>query len=199
MAGQDVRPGAEDPEYALSERLRALESEAWSELFDECRAKLWRYAYARTGDQDAADDITGQVFVEALNSIQRYQYRGKPVLAWLYTIARNHVGKLLRDRRRRLPLRGSDPAVDTLDRTLDSLLLADGLRSLTRDQEEVIALRFFGGYSTPDIARALGKSEAAVYSLEVRAIGSLRRYLRVDSEELLPKADKIWAVRGIER
>ena len=171
------RAKIEDPEYEFSEKLRQLDQDAWSHLFDEHRPKIMRYVLARTGNRETAEDIASQVFVEALESIHRYRYRGKPVLAWLYRIARNHTGKLFRQTKRETPILEPEPSEETVDTTLDSLALADALRSLTSEQRDVIALRFFAGYSTREIAAALGKTEPAIYSLAIRGINSLRRHL----------------------
>jgi len=197
-AGLGGESADQDDERVFAEQLRALEHDAWARLFDEHRDKIWRYALARTGRRDDADDLTSQVFLEALNSIHRYRYTGKPVLAWLYGIARNHAGKLLRQRSRQAPLPDPEAVTGPDDVCGEELDLGEALRTLTRDQREVITLRFFAGYSTREIARALGKSEPAVYSLEVRAIGALRRRLGTKSEDLSTEADKTWASRGIE-
>ena len=171
------RANIEDPENELSEKLRQLDQDAWSHLFDEHRPKIMRYVFARTGDRETAEDIASQVFVEALESIDRYRYRGKPVLAWLYRIARNHTGKFFRQTKRETPILGPEPSEESVDATLNSLALADALRSLTAEQRDVIALRFFADYSTQEIAAALGKTESAIYSLSIRGINSLRRHL----------------------
>ena len=176
-ARRSRQTNAEDPEYAFSEKLRGLDQAAWATLFDDNRPKLWRYIYARTGDRDVADDIASQVFVEALESIHRYRYRGKPILAWLYRIARNQTGKAYRKARREVGAISREPVEETADTALDSLVLADALRALTSEQADVVTLRFFAGYSTQEIAAALGKSTTAIYSLEVRGIASLRRQL----------------------
>lgn len=194
----DSHPNDLDPERALAERLRALDDGAWSQLFDDHRAKIWRYSLARTGSRDDADDVTSQVFLEALNSIHRYRYSGKPIIAWLYRIARNHASKLVRQRKRQDALPNADELPGAADAGLDALALSEALRCLTSIQGEVIALRFFAGYSTREIAKALHKSESAVYSLEVRAIGALRRQLGVEFEESSGRADKIWASRGMK-
>ena len=81
----------EEPEVARTDRLRALDQDAWAELYDRHHMQIWRYAYGRTNNRHAADDVAAQVFVEALASIQRYRYKGLPILAWLYGIARNLV------------------------------------------------------------------------------------------------------------
>ena len=67
--------------------------------------------------------------------------------------------------------------VEPMPTRLDAIVIADALASLTRDQADVVVLRFYSGYSTREIASAMGKSESAVYSLEIRAIASLRRHL----------------------
>ena len=176
-AARSRRTNAENLEYAFSEKLRRLDQAAWSTLFDENRPRLWRYIYARTGNRDVADDIASQVFVEALESIHRYRYRGKPILAWLYRIARNQTGKAFRKAKREIGTISREPAEETADATLDSLVLAEALRALTSEQADVVALRFFAEYSTQEIAAVLGKSTAAIYSLEVRGIAALRRQL----------------------
>ena len=154
-----------------------LDQRAWAELYDRHHMQIWRYAYGRTSNRDVADDVAAQVFVEALASIQRYRDQGLPILAWLYGIARNLVSKQVR----RATRDASRGAVEVLSSApedgLDALLLADALARLTTDQREVVILRFYSGYSTREIATAMGKREAAIYSLEVRAIGALRRQL----------------------
>ncbi|HEX5480002.1 MAG TPA: sigma-70 family RNA polymerase sigma factor [Dehalococcoidia bacterium] len=165
-----------DDERALAEGLRALAQDAWAKLYDRHYAQLWRYLYARTGDRDAADDLATHTFAEALASIARYRYTGTPILAWLYRIARNLAGKHRRQQRHEAPV-SAEPAGGAPDDLLDSIALAEALRTLTEDQREVIALRYFAGYSTAEIAAAMGKGESAVYSLEARAIAALRREL----------------------
>jgi RNA polymerase sigma-70 factor (ECF subfamily) len=198
VSSKDAHEHVPHDERALCDQLRALDSRAWARLFDEHRDRIWRYALARTGDRDAADDITSQVFVEALESIHRFHYRGKPVLAWLYRLARNHTGKHLRQARRTSRLAFEDIAQAPIDDALETLALAQALASLTPDQAELIALRFFAGYTTREIAGAMGKSESAVYSLEVRAIQSLRHRLHVPSDKSSRPTDKIWGAQGID-
>ncbi len=179
MAGYGVQV-AMDANYQdgeeLTRSLRELDQAAWTFLFDEHHAKIWHYALARTGDRGLADDIASQTFAEALESIDRFRYRGKPILAWLYRIARNQLGKRLRSAKREVGRPAPEPTTNPIEAALDSLVLSEALTSLTQDQADVVVLRFYSGYSTREIAGAMGKSEPAVYSLEIRAIASLRRY-----------------------
>jgi len=192
---------ASAPEQAedFVERLRALDRSAWADLFDRHHTQIWRYAYARTGDRDAADDVSSQTFSEALTAISRYRYSGKPIVAWLYRIARNIAGKRTRELRRTLPAEQSEVSAASPEAGLDSLVLADALRRLTDDQRDVIALRFVAGYSTSEIAAMMGKRETAIYSLEARAIAALRRQLAEDSRNFTAMADEKQPLAGIDK
>ena len=81
----------------------------------------------------------------------------------------------------------------------------DALRRLTDDQQQVIVLRYYTGFTTAEIAHALERSERAVYSLEVRALAALRRALapgRIDQtaeaeENDAPPPGKLRRIPGI--
>lgn len=199
--GSHHPPPADDAEADLVDRLKRNDAAAWAELYDRYADRVWRYAAARTGSRDAADDIAAQVFLEALQAIERYRPTGKPILAWLYGIARHHAAKWRhRQGREAAPL--PDDALPEGDAApegavLDSILVSGAIGRLTKEQRDVIALRYYAGHSTAEIAAILGKREAAVYSLEARALASLRRHLATEAENLTTKADEIRATPGI--
>ncbi len=166
--------GLQSDDLAFGERLKALGSSAWAHLHDQQQPRLWRYAYARCGSRDLADEIVAQVFAEAVTSIGRFRPSGKPILAWLYTMTRNHLSNHLRRERRNEALPDSLPAESPAASVEARLDLDAALGQLKGEQREIIHLRFFAGYSTGEIAAIMKKREAAVYSLEARAIGSLR-------------------------
>ncbi len=69
-------------------------------LYDEYFDKIARYIYVRLGDRNEAEDLAGQVFLKALESIRSYKERGIPMQAWLYRIAHNVSVDHLRKRGR---------------------------------------------------------------------------------------------------
>ncbi len=181
LAVETLAPVRTDDALADEESLVALvkarDADAWASLYDRYYPPLFRYAYARIGSREEAEDVAGQVFLDALKNIDRYEYRGKPVLAWLYRIARN----LVIDRLRRLRRATESDSLTADSRnenfeasTVQSLALNEAVNRLTRDQREVVILRFFLDLPTRQIAAVLGKKEAAVYSLQVRAMSALR-------------------------
>src|SRR6478672_7773080 len=83
-------------------RARNGDAEIWSLWYERYHRLLYRYALIRLGEPVEAEDLVSQTFVTAIEKIDSFKYRGKRVLAWLYTIARN----LIIDRRRREQKRG---------------------------------------------------------------------------------------------
>jgi len=166
---------------------RARSPEAWTQIYETNHPKLFRYVLARVGDQQIAEDLAATVFVEALKGIDCYVSRGRPLLAWLYTIARNVVNYHHRSLFRwkashriwdEVPsTEGADEMNDPAS-AVESWDLRKAINRLSSEQREVIILRYFVGLTTPEVANVVGKHERAVYSLHTRAIKALRRHLR---------------------
>jgi RNA polymerase sigma-70 factor (ECF subfamily) len=76
----------------------------------------------------------------------------------------------------------ADPEKDTGQR-LQKERLQTAIRSLTPDQQQVIALKYLEGWENEDIAHTLKKPVGAIKSLQHRALASLEKIL--DREEVL--------------
>ena len=182
------------PEEDLIRRVKDRDEEAWSELYDLYYPSLYRYAFARLRSREEAEDVAAQVFLEALRGIDRFAYRGKPLLAWLYRIARNLIAdnvryQIRKDRAAADQMPGRENYAPGADDSLDTMELLDAISKLTIDQQEVLILRFFMSLPARATAKILGKSETAVFALQVRAIGALRRIMS-------PRSISLEAVRA---
>jgi RNA polymerase sigma-70 factor (ECF subfamily) len=168
------RPIEEHETASQLDALRARDPQAWTALFEDHRDLVFRSALAQTGARETAEDITGQVFLEAIEGIGRYRDRGRPLSAWLLTIAKHRSLDAVRKRRREraaaLPIAGTDVPAS------DPALLA--LASLTVDQRQIIHLRFVEDLSVDEVARVTGRSAGAVKALQHRALHQLRSQLR---------------------
>jgi RNA polymerase sigma-70 factor (ECF subfamily) len=168
-----------DEEAELVQRAKARDPEVWARWHDEFYPLLYRYAAARLRSETDAEDVVSQVFLEAIKGIDRYSYRGRPILAWLYGIARHLVSRRFRESSRTIPLSPDvDYAAPDLHAdTLTSIELRTALEKLKDEHRDVLVLRFVVGLPTRQVASILGKTEAATYSLQVRAVQALRREL----------------------
>ena len=155
------------------------DSDAWATLFDRYYPLLFRYARVRLGSAEEAEDAASQVFLHALKAIGRYEDRGQPFLAWLYTIARNIVNKRWQQlSKQQVGTSGVFRTAASEPQNIEHLDLMRGLSGLKDEQRDVVILRFSLGLSLREAALLLNKSEAAIHSLQTRGLQNLRRALR---------------------
>jgi len=172
----------------LVEEAKAFSHDAWTRIFDEQYTRILRYCFLRTGDRTAAEDLTSDVFLEALRGIHRYRYRGVPLAAWLYRIAHNLTVDHLKRRATRpsVSLDAGDGArlIPQVDDRADEAVLRhdvhDALRQLTKEQQQVLVLRFYQRLSHEEIAEVMQRRAGAVRALQHRALKALGRLLTPD-------------------
>lgn len=158
------------------EALRARQSAAWARLYDEYSPVVFRSALAQVGDRALAEDITAQVFLEAIEGIGRYRDSGRPIEAWLLTIARHRAIDAVRRKKRQAVLPVAEPAL-----TAGAGPALEALSVLTPEQREVIHLRFVEDRSIEEVAALTRRSPGAVKSLQHRALKQLRA--RLENQE----------------
>jgi len=78
-------------EESLVRRAQQRDQEAFAQLYEENFDKIYRYVVLRIGSKTEAEDMTQQVFLNALQSISSFRWKGVPFSAWLFRIARNQV------------------------------------------------------------------------------------------------------------
>jgi RNA polymerase sigma-70 factor (ECF subfamily) len=174
-----------NPDEELIEGAQQGDVEALTMIYNTYHPSIYRYVYFRLADQQLAEDIAAEVFVRMVEKISTYQPRGKPILAWLYTIARNlvvdfHASRTREDAswRETSPLENGHPQPSQLvERRQDLETLLDAMSQLNEDQRMFILLKFGDEFSTDEIALIMGRNERAVRSLQHRALASLGRFL----------------------
>ena len=173
-----------EEEANLVRRAKAGDEDAFAELYQRYHPKIYRYVFFRVPAEAVAEDITAEVFVRLVEHIDDFSYRGRPLLAWLYTIARNLVADYHRRRGRSelVPLNErliSDSDAGNPVRNAEVSLLQDrmavALDRLTEDQRQVVILRFFEEMDIRSVAELLGKTVGAVKALQHRALNALYR------------------------
>ena len=193
VGGQVRDPG---PEAEGDARLvaRAVRGEvgAFGQLYQRHVDAVFHYVHFRVRDVGQAEDLTQEVFINALKGIVDLRDHGR-FRQWLFRIAHrqvlNHWRSLGSRPRVADPLPGEDPD-DRLDRIarspeptvpIDERCAAEDVLAatarLTDLQQQVIALRFVGGLSVGEAAAAMDRTENAVKNLQHHALAALRRHL----------------------
>jgi RNA polymerase sigma-70 factor (ECF subfamily) len=144
-------------------------------LYEQNFYRVYAYIIRRVGDRSQAEDLTADVFREALAGIGKFEWRGVPFAAWLMGIASrvlaDHWKRSVRETGDRS--REAEPAVSA-ERIEHSAMLFQLVDRLPKAQFHVIHMRFVEQKSIREIAAELGRSEGAVKQLQLRAIESLR-------------------------
>lgn len=151
----------------------------FAELYESNFERVYAFVAYRVRDREEAQDLTAEVFHQALASIQRFEWQGKPFVAWLVGIA----AKLLADRWERLAKQQEVQAEQWEEAGLEAAveqraMLFQQVDALPPDQRQVIICRFVDQRSVREIAQELGRSEGAVKQLQFRALQTLRTRMR---------------------
>ena len=161
----------------------------FAELYERNFDRVYAYVSRRLTDRSAVEDVTAEVFRQALANLGQFEWRGSPFVAWLVRIAANAVTDHWRRVSREQPMleadgpesAPSDPAsIDAVERRA---LLFRLVRSLPADQRRVIEMRFAQEKGVREIARELNRTEGAVKQLQFRAIQNLRAQLQKSPEK----------------
>jgi RNA polymerase sigma-70 factor, ECF subfamily len=169
----------------LVERAQARDRDALEELYLLHFDRIFGYLQVTVGNRHDAEDLTMQTFLRMIQSIGRFRWQAAPFSAWLFRIAHNLAMDHFRSGRRWQPeAEVPEPPGSAVDSAEEGALESIGRQSmlamieeLSPDQQQVLTLKFVFGFSNPETAAILGKTEGAVKSLQHRALASLQREL----------------------
>lgn len=210
VAGDDERAvaacGDVDDSADLAARAARGEPGAFAALYQRHVETVYHYFRFRVRDTTVAEDLTHDVFVQALKAVRTLR-EPQRVAAWLMRIAHNRLANHWRDgahdaepfgldeagtdgveRRHDRPstvvaTSGLDHGAATADPTARLDVLADvgrvaaAVAGLTALQQDVIALRFVVGLNIAETAESMGRTGNAVKNLQHQALAKLRRDL----------------------
>jgi RNA polymerase sigma-70 factor (ECF subfamily) len=147
----------------------------FAELYERNFERVYAYVARRVGSREEADDVTAEVFHQALANLARFEWRGVAFAAWLLRMAANAIADRWHTARRESgePEREpTDPAgCDDIERRAMLFQLVD---TLPDDQRRVVVGRFVEQQSIAGMAREMGRTEGAIKQLQWRALKRLR-------------------------
>ena len=191
-------------EQELVRRAQAGDFNAFTELVNAHKSKIYALARKLAGNVEDAEDIVQETLLKAIDKIDQFRLEAS-FGTWLYTIALNQARAMfakqkqteLRTIEEYLPprLKGGDPEqpVHPLHdwRDPDKLLETEELRKvldkaigeLPYKYREAFVLRYIEELPVKEVARIINESEAATKSRILRARLALREQLAELFEE----------------
>ncbi len=151
----------------------------FAELYENNFDRVYAFIARRVPTRQDAEDLTAEVFHEALRNLARFEWQGVPFASWLFGIA----GNRLADRWRRSGKQQEVSENDWDDAGFDTkaeenLMLFELVEELPSDQRLVIRRRFMEQKGLREIAQELKRSEGAIKQLQLRALQNLRLRMR---------------------
>jgi RNA polymerase sigma-70 factor, ECF subfamily len=146
----------------------------FADLYERHFYRVYAYIARRVGDRHTTEDLTAEVFTDALAGIRKFEWRGAPFGAWLLRIA----SRAIADHWARSARESADPAVFGDPRIADEIerdaVIFQLVERLPEAQYRVIHMRFVEQKSIREIAQELDRSEGAIKQLQLRALQNLR-------------------------
>ncbi len=184
-----------DLDRSLLRRLQARDEQAFRDLIDGHRDKVYNICYRMLGNKHEAEDVAQEVFITVFKTIS--SFRGDSKLStWLYRIAVNHSKNRIRYLARRHDrdreeldetgnaasgsIGGGGPA--SPDRALEEqqleAVVREAIHSLDDDHRVVVVLRDLEDLSIEEVCEITGLPDGTVKSRLHRARLVLRKKLQ---------------------
>ncbi len=156
-----------------------LDRQAFQSFYLENLGTIYRYVYRKVGNREEAEDLTSQIFIKAVRSLD-YTQNPQSTRSWLFQVARTTIADYWRTFYR--------TATSSLDALLESgwegptedesfelgSSTADHiqrlLQRLSNRHREVLTYRFLLGLSVRETAVIMGMTEGNVKTSQFRAL-----------------------------
>jgi RNA polymerase sigma-70 factor, ECF subfamily len=150
----------------------------FADLYELNFERVYAYVVKRLQDRTESEDVTSEVFHQALANLKRFEWRGIPFAAWLFRIAANLIsdrwqrsGREVCDEDAVESAQVSPAEIEEVERRATVFRLVD---TLPAEQKRVVVLRFVEQKSIKEVAKEVRKTEGAVKQLQFRALSTLR-------------------------
>ncbi len=151
----------------------------FTKFYDANVKRIYRYVFFRVGrNREVAEDLTSEIFMKALEHFEEYDSKISES-AWIYRIAHNKVLNYWRDSKATVDvndgvIEAEIGGVDHRGRLNERLDIESLLAKLTREERELVTLKYLSGYRYSTMGEVLGKSADAVKVATHRAMQKLK-------------------------
>lgn len=149
------------------EKAKGGDKDAFGEIYEEFRKRIFRYTYYLLYDRDLAEDLTQLTFLKAWLALPHFSSGKGTFQAYLYAIARNLVIDYQR-RKKEVSLEDvAEPSYeisfeDELAKEENVKMVHSLLAQLDGEERQLVIFRYFEELHFGEIAHILGKKEGAV-------------------------------------
>ena len=148
----------------------------------EYREKVFRYVRGKVRNLADAEDVTSEIFLKVLSSLDSYDEEKSTLSTWIYTITHNAVCNYYRDESKRaltldenaLYSDRDDDVMAEIENELLKESLALALETLTEREQDIIVLYYYYEIPLRDIAIKMGVTYTNAKFIKHQSISKLR-------------------------
>lgn len=173
----------------LIRKVHSGNREALGSIVSKYYDEIYRFCLYLTGQETDSYDITQEVFLKLIRSIDSFQ--NKNLKGYLLIIARNLCFDYFRRRKRMIGtesiletenVRNCDKKEEQTDNVEDRLFFQDALIKIPEEQREVIILRIYEELKFAEIAKMLGCNISTIKSRYHLGIKRLKMIMEKQAE-----------------
>ena len=152
---------------------RAPDKKAADELISHYLDEIFGYVFNRVANRETAKDVTQEIFISLLQSIDNYDESKSAFRTWIYSIASRRVADYYRTKENyddhlvemsEVDLRDGELIGSDVDNALELSEIRDFVDGLEEGRRDIFKLKVFEGCTFSEIASAMGIPESTVKS-----------------------------------
>lgn len=157
-------------------------------LYEKYYQPIFRFVFRRTADEALTADLCSQVFLKAMQRLDRYQFKGVPFSAWLYRIASNEVSQFFRDSAKNRVVSIEEKSLHLLVEELEEPndqwhqhAMIKAFDELKEEEVQLVEMRFFEQRPFKEIAEILGLTESNAKVKTYRTLEKMKKFILKNS------------------
>jgi RNA polymerase sigma-70 factor (ECF subfamily) len=162
-------------ERAAIEKCQKGEPDAFRFLVEAYQAQAVRHAAAILGNRADAQDAAQDAFIDAFRALKTFD-KDRKFYPWFYVLLRNRCFKMTAKRRETLAIEDLQILAPQANPS-EQIRLESALLALSKEEREIIVLKYLEGFSYEELAAHLEIPRGTVMSRLFHARKHLQRQL----------------------
>ena len=194
VVAQSTKPqnGRRSLSLSLLEKIAAGDQGAVGECLDQYGDLVWSLARRFLGNSADLEDAVQEVFIEIWSNAARYKPEIATEVTFIATITRRRLIDRLRKKSRQPQIEEFDEGIgrqtpESTDLSVENVEVQNVVKVLDQmpeEQQEILTLSIYRGYSHSEIAEKLDMPLGTVKTRVRRGLLHIRQQLQVDEDDL---------------
>ncbi len=171
----------------LLSAIQAKDKNAFNILYDETINQVYSLAFKFTRSEDLAEEVVGDVYLQVWRQADQYDSTKCRAMGWVLLICRSRALDLLRKQKRihdktEEYVENSDAhsmtQIDILEVLDDQTVIHKALSQLDSQQQQLISLAYFKGYTHNELTNVTGLPLGTVKSSLRRSLIQMQEHIQ---------------------